>query len=52
MMSCGTRFLLSCDFLYRQFYPPVAKVVHIDRFCRIGDAAVKFGLPKLCLGPR
>src|SRR5471032_2439136 len=24
----------------------------VSRFCRISDAAVKFGLPKLCLRPR
>jgi pyruvate dehydrogenase (quinone) len=31
MMSCDTLLLLGCDFPYRPFYPPQAKVVQIDR---------------------
>lgn len=31
MMSCDTLLLLGCDFPYRPFYPPEAKVVQIDR---------------------
>jgi pyruvate dehydrogenase (quinone) len=30
MMSCETLLLLGCDFPYRPFYPPEAKVVQID----------------------
>ncbi|SDI04772.1 ubiquinone-dependent pyruvate dehydrogenase [Paraburkholderia phenazinium] len=30
MMSCDTLLLLGCDFPYRPFYPPEAKVVQID----------------------
>jgi pyruvate dehydrogenase (quinone) len=30
MMSCDTLLLLGCDFPYRPFYPPHAKVVQID----------------------
>ncbi|MGF6725382.1 pyruvate dehydrogenase (quinone) [Paraburkholderia sp. GAS41] len=30
MMSCETLLLLGCDFPYRPFYPPDAKVVQID----------------------
>ncbi|WP_244831360.1 ubiquinone-dependent pyruvate dehydrogenase [Caballeronia sp. TF1N1] len=30
MMSCDTLVLLGCDFPYRPFYPPHAKVVQID----------------------
>ena len=30
MMSCDTLLLLGCDFPYRPFYPPGAKVVQID----------------------
>ncbi|MGV2292457.1 ubiquinone-dependent pyruvate dehydrogenase [Trinickia sp. YCB016] len=30
MMSCDTLLLLGCDFPYRSFYPPEAKVVQID----------------------
>ncbi|WP_321799005.1 ubiquinone-dependent pyruvate dehydrogenase [Caballeronia sp. J97] len=30
MMSCDTLLLLGCDFPYRPFYPPQAKIVQID----------------------
>jgi len=30
MMSCETLLLLGCDFPYRPFYPPEAKIVQID----------------------
>ncbi|MFM0164283.1 ubiquinone-dependent pyruvate dehydrogenase [Paraburkholderia sediminicola] len=30
MMSCDTLLLLGCDFPYRPFYPPHAKVIQID----------------------
>jgi pyruvate dehydrogenase (quinone) len=30
MMSCDTLLLLGCDFPYRPFYPPKAKIVQID----------------------
>ena len=30
MMSCETLLLLGCDFPYRPFYPPEAKIVEID----------------------
>lgn len=30
MMSCDTLLLLGCDFPYRPFYPPSAKIVQID----------------------
>jgi pyruvate dehydrogenase (quinone) len=30
MMSCDTLLLLGCDFPYRPFYPPHAKVVQVD----------------------
>jgi pyruvate dehydrogenase (quinone) len=30
MMSCDTLVLLGCDFPYRAFYPPHAKIVQID----------------------
>ncbi|PYE19636.1 pyruvate dehydrogenase (quinone) [Paraburkholderia silvatlantica] len=30
MMSCDTLVLLGCDFPYRPFYPPSAKVVQVD----------------------
>jgi pyruvate dehydrogenase (quinone) len=30
MMSCDTLLLLGCDFPYRPFYPPEARVVQID----------------------
>ncbi|QBR01922.1 ubiquinone-dependent pyruvate dehydrogenase [Paraburkholderia pallida] len=31
MMSCDTLLLLGCDFPYRPFYPPNAKIAQIDR---------------------
>jgi len=30
MMSCDTLLLLGCDFPYRPFYPPHAKIVQVD----------------------
>ncbi|TDQ89533.1 ubiquinone-dependent pyruvate dehydrogenase [Paraburkholderia silvatlantica] len=30
MMSCDTLVLLGCDFPYRPFYPPSAKIVQVD----------------------
>ncbi|WP_454828567.1 ubiquinone-dependent pyruvate dehydrogenase [Paraburkholderia xenovorans] len=30
MMSCDTLLLLGCDFPYRPFYPPDAKIIQID----------------------
>ncbi|SAL41221.1 pyruvate dehydrogenase [Caballeronia peredens] len=46
MMNCDTLLLLGCDFPYRPFYPPQAKIVQIDwRGSQLGKrAALEMGL--------